>query len=217
MAAHASPAGLQPRHAIGRSRPADGATCVAGDGAKTHASRRGHRRSTGRDAGPLRGIPRVDDRRDVRVIVRVRTFGQLRFANQHRASRFQPVHHRGVLARHQAAQGTHPAGRRMSGHPAQVFHRDGHAMQRAATQAGGQLLVGAPGGSQGVVRHQVRERVQPWLQMLNAGQQGLREPLRAEQTLAQQLPHFHQASQAEVRLGHVGRVDPIGTRLHICE
>jgi hypothetical protein len=75
------------------------------------------------------GVPRVERRRNRRMVVGERAFGHLQLAQQHRTGLAQLAHRGGVEGRHEIAVQRHA---RRGGHAlgvAEVLYRDRHAVQ----------------------------------------------------------------------------------------
>ena len=102
------------------------------------------------------------------MVIAERALGHLELAEDHGTGLAKPLHHRGVLGRAPVFEERHAAGRRHVGRLAEVLDRHRHAMQRAPITALADFALGLPGCFQGALGRQMRERVQPGLQPLDA-------------------------------------------------
>jgi hypothetical protein len=160
VAAHASPRRLQPRQAIGRGRPADRAARVRGQRTIGHARRDGDAGTARRDAGPVVRAPWIARRDDGRMVVGIRAFGELGFADEDRAGGLQAPHHRRVAGRHGLAAQPHAGAGGHAFDVEQVLDRDRHAVQRTAPCVCRDLFVGRVGLCERGVGHHQRVRMQ---------------------------------------------------------
>ena len=167
-AAHPTPGGLDTRQAIGGTREADRPAGVGAQRSVAQAGRRGHARTAGRRARPMRCVPWIDGHRDLRVMVGVGTFGELQLAHDHRAGAAQALHDGRVLIGLEVGVDRHARGSGNALGPAQVLHRDRRAMQRATNLALRDFGVGAPRVGQRAVGHQGGVALERTVELLNA-------------------------------------------------
>ncbi len=168
VAADAPPSRLDARQSASRGREADRAAGIGADRAIAKPGRRRHARPAGRHAGPVLGIPGIDGRIDVRMMVGERALGQLDLAQQDGAGLPQALHHRAVFAGLKLpVDRRSERGGRVEG-PAQVFHRDGHPVQGAAHLALRDLPVRLAGSRHRAVLHEQDVALEAAVQFVDA-------------------------------------------------
>jgi hypothetical protein len=89
------------------------------------------------------------------VVIGVGTLGQLQLAQCDGTGGIQPAHHRGILGGMEVLVDRHARGGRHALRPAQILHRDRHAMQRSADLATHDLGLGGACLAERCLRHDV--------------------------------------------------------------
>ena len=104
------------------------------------------------------------------------TLGQLQLAENDRAGRIELAHHGGILGGTEVPVDRHAGRRRHALCPAQVLHRDRHAMQWPADLAAHDLGLGGTGLHQRCLGHHVCVALELAVQLLDARKLGLWSP-----------------------------------------
>ncbi len=199
---------LEPEQPAHRPGDADGGTAVGAQGRGGQPRGHGGRApSAGAARGPL-DVPRVARRAVPFRLGHVpphRELGQRRLAQHGRAAGAQAAHHLGVARRRRLV-----GGRAVAGHLPLDVHvvldGDRDAEQRAGLARPQALQRSVGLGQRGLGAHG-DERVQLWVQALDAPQVALDQVARGDRAGAQQLALAGDAGEGEVRAGRGG---PIG-------
>ena len=104
------------------------------------------------------------------MVVGVSAFGQLQFAQNNRTCFAQFANHRAVFCGNVVGVDGHASGRLGARRPTQVFHRDGHTMQRPQDVTSANGFVSRLGVCQCVVGHDGGVALQVGVKLRNASQ-----------------------------------------------
>src|SRR5205085_11549986 len=106
----------------------------------------GGRGGAARAAGDARGVVRIENPAERRLIARraERKLGEIRLADQNGAGFTQPAHERRVVLGDVSSSNARGGGRRLPGDIYEIFNRDRHAVQRPTIHAAASLFVDRP-------------------------------------------------------------------------